>query len=191
MPPSHWGLHQLCGVQLWLCGMDNTHSRVGSASGGSWHLASGWCAQRANLGIWAWWEFLGKMHHVLFGGGYVEPCSVQSLDVYFPPVVGSPTHWWLMRKPRLKTIPGTSFSFYDCAHLCFHCLHISCSWVLFCVSPTLGPVPHQTQCPWAQYYIFFSLKFHNPPKKGKRNLEHINTEKSLNHKGKKKRTEEL
>ena len=94
------------------------------------------------------------------------PCNAQSRDVCSPSAVGSPTCCWVMRKLRLKSVPGPGFSLWACVSL-FTC--ISCLLFLSCVSPTLGPVTHQTQCSWARYYFFFSLKFQNQKKKKKKN----------------------
>ena len=59
----------------------------------------------------------------------------------------------VMRKLRLKIVPGTGFSLYEHVYLC---LHVSCLLVLSFVSLILGLLTQQTHYVFELDIIFFS-----------------------------------
>ena len=84
------------------------------------------------------------------------PHNALSLDIYFSSSMESPTCCWMMRKLRLKTMPGMLSIQWPCVPLFTHTLFTSS---ILCIH---NPSPSDTsniQCFWAQYYIYFLIKY--------------------------------
>lgn len=75
---------------------------------------------------------------------WTEPCN-------------APACLWVIRNGD-STVPDAKCLF--CDHMYLY-LPMCCLLLQSCVSLTLDPVIHQTQCSWAQYYLFSSLKVQN------------------------------